>query len=324
MLDVDDLTLRGASGAEHIFKLQSLQMQAGDGSAVYVLLSRHTDREGHPKVLYVGETPGLETSLARHRDYPCMGSFVGLVGSAEVVATDRSAVANDIRVVTSPPCEGCWPPVPVTDDPATPGLPRVVGDCVTERLLLDMRLEDGIQRRMRIRFVHDGRMIVAEPHEYGLTPDAVPVVSVYVTGHGAGKRRADAWRAYPLSEISGLVVTDRPFGGARPPPDTPIAVTFAGKISRSRPTWDEGPGAAGADLLEPLRRDTEDLVRKLRDQVYQLQRVAARAARLRFRREQANGPSELDSVLAGVESDRARVSQEIMDLIPVVSKLQVS
>lgn len=326
MLVADDLTLRGASGAEHVFKLQSLRRQAGDQSAVYVLLSRHTDHEGHPKVLYVGETPALETSLASHRDYPCMEAFVGQVGSAEVVATERSAVANDVRVVTSPPCEGCWPPLlpPVSDDRASPGLPPVVGDCVTERMLLDIRLEDAIHRRMLIRFVHDGRVIAAEPHEYGLTPDAVPVVSVYLTGHGAGKGPLGAWRVYPLSEISGLVVTDRPFGGARPTTDTPIAVTFAGKIGRSRPTWAASPEAAGADLLEPLRRETEDLVRKLRDQVYQLQRVAAREARLRLRREQANGLSELDSVLAGVESDRTRISQEIMDLIPMVSKLQVS
>lgn len=291
--------------------------------AVYVLLSHHGASEGTQTILHVAESEQLQTALAEHQEYPCMQTFVDAVGWLEVASgEERAAIAQDLAALHKPPCDGCWPPMPVGAEGEMPYPDRVVGGCVTERVTLDLRLEEAVRRKRIIRFVHDRKQIEAESRSYGVREDGTPVLLAYETGHGAGGGGQKAWKAFPLDEMHGLVVTDRPWGGARPSAPSPVAVTFTGERSAAPEIDEEADRLRTSDLLEPLRRNVDEMVSKLRHQVLELWCLEARAARLAYRLSNLTCPPVLASVLAAVEADRVRVAQEIRGLIPTISVLQ--
>jgi hypothetical protein len=326
MLHADHLTVRGASGAEHRLRVSRWPAPLEDVPAVYVLLSRHGASEGTHTILHVAESERLETALAEHQEYPCMHTFVDAVGWLAVDSgEERASIAQDLVALQKPPCDGCWPPVQAGAEGEMPYPDRVVGGCVTERVTLDLRLEEAVRRKRIIRFVHDRRRVEAEPRDYGVREDGTLVLFAYETSYGAGGGGRKPWKTFPLDEIHGLVVTDRPWGGARPSVPSPVAVTFTSERSAGPEIDEEADPLRTADpldLLRPLRRNVADLVRKLRHQLLELWGLEARAARLKYRLSNRGSPPELASVLAAVEVDRVRVAQEIRGLIPTVSALQ--
>jgi hypothetical protein len=301
------LTLRGASGAERRFRLASLAASRERVPAAYVLLGRYR-QGGEATVLHVGEADDLEAALAVHREYPCMQSFADEVGWLPVEsAEERPALAADLAAQLRPICEGCWPPVLASDsENGAPYPVSKVGSCVAECVQLDQRVEEAIQERRVIRFAHGRDHVEAEPHEYGLTGDGVATLFAYCTGYGAGRGNVEPWTAFPLSEIHGLVITDRTARGARPIAPSPIEVAFSS--SRSQPA--------------AIASEIDEVVRGLHAQMLELRRVEARACRLRYRMSESDAPSELSVALAGVEAEQACMREAILALIPIVAGLQ--
>jgi hypothetical protein len=324
MRQADQLTLRGASRAEYDFSVSDWHASREDVPAVYVLLSRSAT-EQDPIVAHVGGTEHLEVSLGDHRDHPCMLDFVDSVAWIEVASgDDRAEIVRDLSASHKPLCEGCWPPIPIRNAHAEHYPHRVIGGCVASQATTDRRLEEAIRQKRVVRFVHEERPVEAEPREYGVSADGTPFLFAYRTGHGAEGGGIPAWKAYPLAEIDGLIITDRPFGGARPVAPSPIAVTF---VSVHLPAPEVVEAAAASEtlnLLSPLLRNLQDLVWKLRRQVLEASRLAARTERLMYRLENVGGPAELSTLLASVEAARVELIREILDLIPTVSALQDS
>jgi hypothetical protein len=322
MRQADQLTLRGASRAEYDFSVSDWHASRHDVPAVYVLLSRRAT-EQDPIVAHVGGTEHLEDSLGDHRDHPCMLDFVDSVAWIEVASgDDRAEIVRDLSAFHKPLCEGCWPPVPVRDAHAEHYPHRVIGGCVASQVTMDLRLDEAIRQKRVVRFVHEKRPVEAEPREYGVSAAGTPLLFAYRTGHGADGGGIPAWKAFPLAEIDGLVVTDRPFGGARPVAPSPIAVTFVSVHSPAPEVVEAAAASEALNLLSPLRRNLQDLVWKLRKQVLEARRLAARTERIMYRLENLGGPAELSTLLASVEAARVQVIREILDLIPTVSALQ--
>ncbi|NNK48539.1 MAG: hypothetical protein HKP01_06680 [Gemmatimonadetes bacterium] len=322
MLELDRMTLRGASRAEYELNVSDWRASQDDVPAVYVLLNR-TAADQDPVVAHIAGTEHLEDSLGEHRDHPCMSDFVDSLAWIEVASGDeRAEIARDLSALHKPLCEGCWPPIPVRDAQAEYHLHGVIGGCVAAHVTMDLRLEEAICEKRVVRFVHEKRPVEAEPREYGVSADGTPMLFAYRTGYGADGGGLPAWKAYPLAEIDGLVITDRPFGGARPVPPSPLAVAFVRERSPSPETVDAADRSETVNLLSPLRRNLQDMVWKLRRQVLEARRLASRTERIMFRLENLGGPAALSRLLASVEAARVQVVREILDLIPTVSALQ--
>lgn len=321
----DHISLPGSSGTAHAFDVSRWTATHADSPAVYTLLSYHGgDASQGPTVLYVGETENLAAELSLHRSYPCMETFVDAVGSLPAVAAlERAGIRQDLISAHKPPCETCWPPMPVEAGGPAPYPDRVVGGCLAQLALLDLRLEHAVRQRRVIRFVHERRHCEVEPHVYGIQADGHTALFAYQTSFGAGGGSMDPWKTFRLSEIHGLVITDRPCGGARPYAESPIAVTFIqSEAVALRAAGERVPDDTTPEALGELRRKVAGAVRQLRAQAFELRRIEADCARLAVRLARSDAPPELASTLAAIQSARPRVEQGLIDLIPEVAELQ--
>lgn len=200
--------------------------------------------------------------------------------------------------------------------------PAEVEACVAERLLMDENLEESVRRRLAIRFSHGGKYHEVEPHAYGVQADGYAVLLGYETALGAGGGSLQEWKTFRLAGISDLSVTNRPWGRGRPPPDSPLSVTFA----RSE---DIAPEPADSDILEAppeavavLRVQVEEAVEVLRDQVFELCRLEAYRAHLERELERLTKSEELALELGVLTGRQAQARQQLIDLIPKVAELQ--
>ena len=321
----DHISLPGSSGKAHTFEVSRWATTHAEAPCVFALLSRHGgDASSDPTVLYVGEAENLDVALSVHAGYPCMQSFVDAVGSLPAAAAvERAEIRQDLISAHNPPCETCWPPIPDGPEGTAPYPDRVVGGCLAELALLDLRLEHAVRQRRVLRFVHLRRHCEVEPHAYGIQADGHTVLFAYQTSFGAGGGSINPWKTFRLSEIHGLVLTDRPCGGARPHVESPIAVTFAQsegvalRTADARVVDDATPGA-----VRELRRQVAGAVRQLRAQAFELRRIEADCARLEHRLGRSDAPPELAATLAAIQVARPRVEQGLINLIPEVAELQ--
>lgn len=320
----DYVSLPGSSGRRHVFEVSRWANPHPDTPSVYALLSYHGGADSaDPTVLYVGESENLDAALSVHGEYPCMETFVDAVGSLHVAAAaERTEIRDDLNAGQRPPCEGCWPPIPVGPEGTVPYPDRVVGGCVAEQLLLDRRIESAVRRSCVIRFVHDRKHCEVEPHAYGIGLDGHSVLFAYQTSFGAGAGSIEPWKTFRLTEIHGLVITDRPCGGARPSAESQIAVTFTQSEGVARRTARETVEGEPPGSVDDLRRRVEVAVDRLRHQVFELRRIEADCARLEHRIALADAPPEVASLLAVVQAEQPRMQQELLDLIPEVATLQ--
>jgi hypothetical protein len=82
---------------------------------------------------------------------------------------------------------------------------------------VDGMLREAIAGRRLIRFVLDGLVRVAEPHDYG-TLKEVDRVLVYQVGGRSHSGRLPDWRLVTVEKMSGLEVLDQTFAGPRETP----------------------------------------------------------------------------------------------------------
>lgn len=316
--------LAGSSGRLHSFEVSRWTAAQADTPGVYALLSRHGGRlsEG-PTVLYVGESENLESAISRHREYPCMDTFVDAVATLPAgSATERAGIRRDLVSFHAPPCESCWPLIPTGPEAANLCPDWVAGGCVVQRELLDERLGEAMRRKRVIRFVYERRQHEVEPREYGVQADGRAVLLAYSTRLGVGGGQHPAWAAFRLSEIQGLVITDRSWGGARPAVDSPIAVAFAQSEVLAVRTTDEAAAGGSPEAVTELRRQVEEAVQRLRTQVLDLRRLEAHGARLEYQLDLLHAPAELSEALHAVRAEQARVEKSLLALIPEVGTLQ--
>jgi len=79
---------------------------------------------------------------------------------------------------------------------------------------VDRMLREAIAGRRLIRFMLDGLVRVAEPHDYGTLKDIDRVLVYQVEGKSHSGRLPD-WRLVTLEKMSELEVLDRTFPGPR-------------------------------------------------------------------------------------------------------------
>jgi hypothetical protein len=82
---------------------------------------------------------------------------------------------------------------------------------------MDQQIIDAIRNKRMIEFDYGGFHRVAEPHVYGRN-GAVDQLLVYQVGGGSSSGGLPEWRRVDVPRITGLVVLDRTFFGARPNP----------------------------------------------------------------------------------------------------------
>ncbi len=321
----DHISLPGSSGTAHAFEVSRWAKTHAEVPAVYALLSYHGGDASHgPTVLYVGEAENLDAELSVHRTYPCMETFVDAVGSLPAAtALERAEIRHDLISAHKPPCETCWPPIPAEPGGPAPYPDRAVGGCLAQLALLDLRLEHAVRQRRVIRFVHERRHCEVEAHAYGIQADGRTVLFAYQTSFGAGGGSINPWKTFRLSEIHGLVITDRPCGGARPYAENPIAVTFTQSEAVALRAADaREPDDTTPEALRELRRKVAGAVRQLRAQAFELRRIEADCARLEVRLGRSDASPELASTLAAIQAALPQVEQGLLNLIPEVAELQ--
>ena len=318
------LPLAGASGAVRDFDILRWTAAHPPAAGVYALLSCHGDRGcPAPTVLYVAEAEDLESALSRHNDYPCMNTFVDAVAFHPASSdTERADIEQDLRSLHDPPCDGCWPPTPDGPEGTEPYPDRVVGGCITHRELLDERLVEAVSKKRMVRFVYERRRYEVEPHAYGIQVDGHAALLTFRMTPGSSGEQIQGWQTFPVSEIFGLVITDRSFGGTRPAIDSPIAVNFARTEVLSRWAAASSEATASPETVAELRRELDEAVLRLRLQVLELRRIDARRIRLESELERRSAPLELSLPLHAIRAEQELVRESLLALIPEVALLQ--
>ncbi len=319
------LPLADASGTVRDFDILRWTAAHPSTAGVYALLSCHGDRGcSGPTVLYVAEADDLESALSKHNGYPCMNTFVDAVAFHPAASSDeRIEIERDLRSLHDPPCDGCWPPTPAGPEGTEPYPDRVVGGCITHRELLDERLVEAVSKKRMIRFVFERRRYEVEPHAYGVQVDGHAVLLTYHTTPGSGGEQIRGWQMFAVSELYGLVITDRPFGGARPTIDSPIAASFVRTEVVTR--WAAASDAsASPEAVAELRREVEEAVHRLRLQVLDFRRIDARRIRLESELDRQSAPLELSLPLHAIKAEQELVREALLALIPEVALLQRS
>lgn len=82
---------------------------------------------------------------------------------------------------------------------------------------VDRLLREAIAGRRVIRFVLDGLVRVAEPHDYGTLKEVARVL-VYQVGGKSHSGRLPDWRLVTVDKMSQLEVLERTFAGPRASP----------------------------------------------------------------------------------------------------------
>jgi hypothetical protein len=99
------------------------------------------------------------------------------------------------------------------------------------------QLCEAIQQRRLVRFVYDGRLRVAEPHEYGLTDGGKLTLFFWQVAGETSPGRPLGWRKARVSGVTKLELLDRRFPGPRPTPSgqhIDWEVLFASVSARER------------------------------------------------------------------------------------------
>jgi len=79
----------------------------------------------------------------------------------------------------------------------------------------DAEIRDAIARRRLIGLRYNGRVRLAEPHDYGVNNGVLRLFVFQVDGPSAASRPARGWRLLDAAKIEALIVTDESFPGSR-------------------------------------------------------------------------------------------------------------
>jgi hypothetical protein len=93
---------------------------------------------------------------------------------------------------------------------------------------VDQQLRFAIAHKRLVEVRYDGRLRLAEPHDYGVKNGSPKVLVYQLKDRGASHGpKATGWRLLDVSKIALCAVSDSTFAGSR------------GDSSRQHHTWDE-------------------------------------------------------------------------------------
>jgi hypothetical protein len=88
---------------------------------------------------------------------------------------------------------------------------------------MDKEIRAAIAQKRLLQFMYEGKLRIAEPHDYGIHKGSVKVFCYQVGGQSS--KPLPNWRLFFLLKVSRLAATSEPFSGSR---------AVAGNISNGR------------------------------------------------------------------------------------------